>query len=777
MRSAVIVPILAAALASSLMVSSNAFGAAAAPVLDRSPAGNEVSYRPEDGGTVAANPPAFVWLPAEGVERWIVQYSSSEDFASEATGTVEDVDMTVYVPDAALAPGTWHWRYGYAGPEGPVFSRTRRFTIPDDAVPFPLPSVEELLERIPPTRPRAYFPPETVAEIRNDRERFAWLVDPVVRQAEAVLRRNEPLFPEPKPWDEYENWREVYNETWRAMRPYTSGMEICARAYLFTGDERFAAEARRRLMHFTTWDVDGPSSVYWPTELGMDIAENAPRTFDWIYETLSEEERAECLEVLGRRIRQVNEMHRGMPFESRPFSSHPGRMIGFAVEGAIVLAHDIEDAGDWLDYTLRILWSVYPAWGRNDGGWHEGVGYWTWYMGRMFRVVAELDRLGIPLKDKPFFQNTGDFGLYAAYPHRRHRAFGDGYEGSVGSAQANLMYTLSSLYENPYYRWYAEEMNGRPTGPEALHVLRPDIEPRAPADLPQSKAFFDVGLVAMHSRMAEPKENVLLLFQSNPFGAVSHNHANQNAFVLEAFGEPLAISSGYYQDYGSPHHSEWIWQTKAHNAILVDGEGQVPRRPESRGRIVDHVEAGDWAYALGDAVAAYGGRLTRAYRHVLFVRPDYLVIVDDLAASEGESTYQWLLHALEEMALDEEGQQLTVRRGEGRLRVRFVSPGGLAFGQRSGWDPPPARPAAAPPQFHFTASTAQPAASARIVALLVPYRQGDEGTIPERIELFEAEGGTALRVGDDVILIRDPQAAEVRSGRYATDAPAAVFRP
>ena len=749
---------------------------AAAPALDRPPAADEVSYRPEDGATVAANPPAFVWLPHKGVKRWIVEYSTSETFAPEATTAVENIGMTVYIPGAALAPGAWYWRYGDADSEPRAFSRGRRFTIPDDAVVFPYPGVEALLQRIPRARPRAYFTLETVAEIRSDPERFAWLVAPVVRGAEAVLKRNEPLFPEPKPWGAYENQRDVYNATWRAMRPYTSGMETCARAYLFTGDRRFAAEARRRLMHFMTWDVDGPSSVYWPTELGMDIGENAPRTFDWIHDALSDGERATCLEVLGRRIRQINAMHRGRPFESKPFSSHPGRMIGFAVEGAIILAHDVEDAPEWLDYTLKVLWSTYPAWGRSDGGWHEGVGYWTWYMGRIFRVVTELDRLGIPLKDKPFFQNTGDFGLYAAYPHRRHRAFGDGYEGGMGNAQANLMYVLSSLYANRYYRWYAEQMNGEPTGPEALHVLRPDIASKSPADLPQSRAFFDVGLVAMHSRMEAPKDNVLLLFQSNPFGAISHNHANQNAFVLEAFGQPLAISSGYYQNYGSPHHSQWIWQTKAHNAMLVDGKGQVPRRAASHGRIVAHAEAGGWAYALGDAAAAYGGRLRRCFRHVLFVRPRYFVMVDDVATAGGASTYQWLLHAMEAMDLDEALQRVTVRRGEAGLRVQFVAPAGLRFSQESGWDPPPDDPDRAPAQFHFTAATPEKAAAARIAAVLMPYRRAQEEELHSPIEWVEAEGGTALRVGAETVLIRHPDAAEVRAAGHRTANRAAVVR-
>ncbi len=170
-----------------------------------------------------------------------------------------------------------------------------------------------------------------------------------------MLARAEELFPEPRPWHEYEDPRGTYFDIFDAMRPYTGGMEICARAYLFTGDARFGNEARRRLMHFMTWDVDGPSSVYTPTELGMDIAEHAPRTFDWIHDILSEEERERCLEVLARRIAQVNDVHRSRPFESRPFASHPGRMIGCAVEGSLVLAHDVPEAADWLDYTLRLL--------------------------------------------------------------------------------------------------------------------------------------------------------------------------------------------------------------------------------------------------------------------------------------------------------------------------------------------------------------------------------------------------------------------------------------
>jgi hypothetical protein len=76
--------------------------------------------------------------------------------------------------------------------------------------------------------------------------------------------------------------------------------------------------------------------------------------------------------------------------------------------------------------------------------------------------------------------------------------------------------------------------------------------------------------------------------------------------VLHAFGEPLAISSGYYDCYASPHHKAWTWQTKAANSITVDGEGQTIRSPGAKGEIAAFA-TNDYAhYALGNARAAYG---------------------------------------------------------------------------------------------------------------------------------------------------------------------------
>jgi hypothetical protein len=773
---------------------------------DRAPTLAEINYSPAGNQVTASNPPAFIWLPVEGADLHIMQYSRTRSFRPARTTTVRNLDMTVHVPAEVMEPGVWYWRYGYNDGREDHFSRSYRFEIPESAVHFPLVSAEEFISKIPKQRPRLYFSPDLVREIRSDKDgQYSGLTRPVIAEAEMILAMNEPLFEEPEPWPE-QDYEDLYNKAWRSMRPYTQRMLTSAMAYLYTGDRRFAMEARRRLMHFMTWEVEGSSSTIWPTELGMDIAENTPPVFDWIYDILSEDERELCKEVLTARMVQINrDVHRSRNMESRPFSSHPGRMVGFAIEGGIVLAHESPEAKDWLDYTLRLLWSTYPAWGGDEGGWHEGISYWSSYMRRMTRIVHELDYYGIPLKNKPFFQNTGYYGLYAAYPHRPTGSFGDGAQTPPGVAAGLITYILSNLYDNPYFRWHAEEISALPSGRKAARIFNPHLEARPPDDLPQSRVFYDVGLVAMHSKMAEPDNNVMMLFKSNPFGAISHNHASQNAFIIEAFKEPLAISSGYYRSYGSPHHRNWVWETKAHNSILVDNEGQVPRQRSSRGEIIQYRENENFVYTAGDATEAYGGRLEKFHRHVIFVRPGYFVIIDDLKSSGRESTYQWLLHAMNEMQVDQTSNVVISTSGDARLTARFLTPGDLEFRQHTGFDPAVIDAISAPDQFHLVASTKDPAVSQRFVTVMWIDRVDESIGLPsfrdlqrtggaplkmleirdindshvkkvmQNAELIDARGGIALRVGDDLILWKESGAGRVRAAGISSKEPVEVM--
>jgi hypothetical protein len=761
--------------------------------LNRPPLESEINYSPADGDVSPTNPPAFIWLPAEGVSHYILQLSSSESFESGKTITVRDIDITVHIPAEIFKPGKWFWRFGHEKDGTERFSRIRSFEIPVKAVIFPFITADEVISRIPKTRPRINYSPEQVEAIRQDSEgRFAHVTENVVEDAEKILVMHEPLFEEPAPWNESEDPRMAYVNAWRNMRPYTQRMVTSALAYLYTGDERFANEAKRRLMHFMEWDIDGTSTcVAGNDELGMDIAANSPPVFDWIYPVLSEEERRKCTEVLAARMHQISyDAHRARNMETRPFDSHKYRMIRHVIEGSIVLAHDVPEVSDWLNYTLKLIWGYYPAWGISDGGYHEGVPYWRSYMSGIVRFVAELNRLGIPFRNKPFFQNTGYFGIYAAHPSRPARSFGDSHETPVSRAEGELMYKFASLYNNPYFLWYANHFGVHYiAGREAFLFPEPSTRAKAPVDLPQSHAFNDVGVVAMHSDMSTPANNVTLIFQSNPFGAISHNYACQNAFVIEAYGEPLAISTGTRQTHGVPHHREWIWHTKAHNSILVDNEGQETRKRNASGKIIHYEDEGEYVYTTGDATAAYGGRLEKFHRHVLFIRPDYFIIIDDLKTSGSLSTFQWLLHSPTEIRVDRKNHIMENSSGNARLTSRFLIPDDLDYIQHSGFTPQVQDSTRWQNQFHLTASTQKPSLSKQFVTIMrvdktsgAPAIKPDPPSTPRQTiaiknidtpaatdkvllnaRLLDANGGIAIHLGDDLILWRDQDSWKVET--------------
>jgi hypothetical protein len=175
----------------------------------------------------------------------------------------------------------------------------------------------------------------------------------------------------------------------------------------------------------------------------------------------------------------------------------------------------------------------------------------------------------------------------------------------------------------------------------------------------------------------------------------------------------------------------------------VDGESQPTNDAGARGRIVAY-GSNDYAhYAMGDAHAAYKGRLERFDRHVIYLRPRdgdeaMVVIVDDLASPK-PARFQWWLHALEEMKVDNAHASVTIQRGAARLRVQFLAPSGLRLEQTGKFPVPPneeVRGKDYPDQWHLTAHADEPATRRQFVTVLLPFREGGEGALPS-VRLLE----------------------------------------
>lgn len=745
--------------------------------LDAPPGARQVGYRPSDGESVGVTPPSFVWVPVAGY-RYAVQWSRDPSFSQAEEE--RDLELSIYTPPRPLAPGRWYWRYGLDLGETIVWSKVRTFVVPKAAPELPL-DLKQLVGHLPPGHPRLWVREDELAAWRQrvaDDPAFAR----VLRQADSLLGVDPSTIPEPRPYTADEKRKTAkWVARWRAMRRDATTAAhrawLLGLAYMGTGESKYGEAGRRWLLHVCSWDPAGTSSLKYNDEAGMPMLYSIPRAYDWLYPVLTEEDRAAVHAAYRARGEEAYRILRGMPFHSNPYSSHPGRFINFLGEGAICFYGEIPEAEKWLDYILRCYVAVYPAWGGRDGGWAEGPNYWKWYIQRTFTwLFAARTALGIHIERRPFFRNTGYFKLYTNPPNSGMSPFGDAAsESRPNAADKTILWHVGELYGEPAFKWYAEQVKGDLAFPLHPMFCGPEkVRARPPADLPDARLFSDIGVAAMHSALEDPTSDIMLLLKSSPYGSYSHSHADQNAFYLQAGGEPLFIDSGYYPWYSSPHHHNWTRETKAHNCITYDGgHGQVKRSKEAQGRILDFATGPDFHYAVGDATQAYGGALNRFIRRVVFARPDVVFIFDDVASDEARR-WEWWLHALQPMEIDRDAQAAVARSGNAWARCTLLWPRNLSFHQFTGFEPPPEYDR--PDQSHMTATVASPSKAEHFLAVIT-VAFGEEQRAQPRLERAANYLGARLAVGGGELVCAFRTAkGEIRAGRVHADAPVIAAR-
>ena len=215
-----------------------------------------------------------------------------------------------------------------------------------------------------------------------------------------------------------------------------------------------------------------------------------------------------------------------------------------------------------------------------------------------------------------------------------------------------LLRYLAARYRDGHAQWLAGELErAGATGYAArwLNLLwyGPSVEETAPAGLPTLRHFEDMGIVSARTGWSGGEALVVFKcgpavgrhataqFHFDPGGG--HVHPDANHFLLFGAGEWLLRDDGY------------AWkQTDHHNTLLVDGKGQLGegyqwfRSAEPiRGRLDPRILRARSTPACdefaGEAAPAYPAEsgLRRFERRLYFLKPDALVVVDDVEARAG----------------------------------------------------------------------------------------------------------------------------------------------
>ncbi|MFM1919746.1 MAG: hypothetical protein RLZZ303_1380 [Candidatus Hydrogenedentota bacterium] len=685
-------------LASLFLLLSPAVSRADSWTLEASPAEpNNWGYRPL-GMAEMVNPPAFTWAPERDADRYHLQVSPSATF-EYTVYEVPETPWSSHAPAAALPTGvTLYWRYRAHVPDKgwSAWSETRSFQVSKEADLYPKPSPVELMQRLPQEHPRLFMRPETVPQIT---ERITHDLAPhwedALRDAEMILASppdtsEPPLYPEGIQYKSKE-WRDIWWGNREHAISVMAGSATCAFAYRFTGDPRFGQMAHDLMMAFVAWDPKGSTQYDYNDEAAMPLLYWPARAYTWAPDLYTPEERERIVSVMRVRGEDCfNHLNQGNHLW-RPYGSHSNRAWHWLGEVAIAFHSEIPEAARWLDFAVTVFHSCYPVWGGNDGGWHEGTAYWLSYLMRFnYWAVTMKTALDIDAYAKPFFRETGYFGMYTLPPGARAGAWGDLAQGSSSRAAGDYLGFMAAVNGNADWAWYAEQEGFNLAEKGWFGVVSGAMMPAAPAPakpvhLPASRVFPETGLAVFNTNLFDAKQNVQVHFKSSPWGTQSHGYNANNSFMLYVNGDPLLTLTGRRDIYGSPHHSKWMWQSKSDNAILFNSEGQRPHTARALGRISGHAILNDVDIVQGEAGDSYDA-VKRWTRRLYFFKPELLLIHDRVEAKQ-PGQWQWLLHSMAPFELSE--NYARTQKGEAAAEVRFLHPPALRLTQTDQFDPPP----------------------------------------------------------------------------------------
>lgn len=728
-------------------------------------------YKPAEGASVTENPPRFSWLPViDSGARYALRASRNPDFPAGDTYEFTGIDLNFFTPDRPFEPGHYFWNYATCDASGSgvtsTWSKAREFNIAEDLPQTPLADRKTRYAKSETSHPRLWLTGAQLASFKADLK-----ADPNHCGWEKFFEKSvlpwldRDIIPEPPPYPGNKRTPDVWRATYIRCQELIYAIRHMAIAGKVLDDDAFTAKAKEWLLSVSQWDPEGTTSRTYTDEWAFRVTVALAWGYDWLYDVLSDDERILVRKALLARTRQVaDHVMRHANIHVFPFDSHAVRSLSAVlVPACIALLGDEPEAEAWLNYTVEWLSTLYSPWGDDEGGWAEGPHYWMTGMAYLTEAANLLRSfMGFDLYQRPFFQKTGDFPLYTKPPTTRRATFGD--DSTMGDLPClKVGYNLrqyAGVTGNGYYQWYFEELCRNDPGTEMAFynygwwdlnfddlVYRhdfPAIEAVPPVDQDKLRWFKGVGWAAIQHREDSPDHHIHFVMKSSPYGSISHSHGDQNAFVMSAFGEDLAINSGHYIAFNSSMHKIWRRQTISKNALLIDGKGQYAGADKSIalksvGDLTHAEQRDDHIYLHGDATAAYATltpEVTRAVREVYFIHDSYFLIVDSVDA-DSEVGIDWLLHTNSPMQIGTDTFRYAGDRAGFYGQFVWSSAGAPTIEQFTGYEDVDEKEIEGLPISSHIKARVPKSTRHRLATLLVPYRL----TQPRRVFHFLDDQG------------------------------------
>jgi len=433
-------------------------------------------------------------------------------------------------------------------------------------------------------------------------------------------------------------------EQWAIALNRHSEWTLLAAAWLRTKDEKYAAEWAAQLddwvaampVHIGRNWVQGPYNEANKAPLSLDAGIRMGQSWFRSFEALKTAPSVGDTTIYHFVKSCYDHARYLMKPENFKQGSNWGAMESNGLYHIGVMLPEFKDAAVWRETALarttkELTNQVYP-----DGAQHElAPGYHGVTLGNFMGIMklAKANEHPVSQSYVDSLKGMFDYYLKIAMPDLRLPSLNDsGWQGCQGwFADA-----IALFGEQDGYRW--AQTSGKEGPPPSYGSL---VMPYA-------------GWVIQRTGWDAAKDK-WLLFDAGPFGT-GHQHEDKLGIILYANGRRLVEEAGIYA-YDTSDWRRYVLSTRAHSTIRVDGKDQACRADRREFQASEPNTYGFQANEQFDyaRTATPGVRRPRRGRQVgrppppvLFVRPDYWVIVDDLASSgaaEHTATSQFLLNA------------------------------------------------------------------------------------------------------------------------------------
>jgi hypothetical protein len=550
--------------------------------------------------------------------------------------------------------------------------------------------------------PRLYFTAGKLKELRRDISD-----DAVVRQAwQDMLRRADKLVDEKLVSREYaESGAGQHGNYGRPSSQISTMGTTLGLAYQMTGRRVYAEKLREALLHYgklNRWAGDAKRDPPWNSELNTArFCFGYAVGYDSIHDYLSESDRKTIIQIMVERgiLPTLNDWI--LPekrIHALDSMGHNWWSVCVSMAGAAALSilgeepraqqwvEQVRDAfTEWFAYSGNTLQNKTLNFDRK-GAFYESVSYANYALSEylLFHLAYSNVYSDKSPPQIPILKNAGDFFVHTSYPTTDSLLsanFGDSSLSASGAGTLRLL--LANGFDSPSYHWYITRTDSGLRDPIGLVYYQHQKQKAAPADLPTSFIYPDIGWVTMRSSW---QDDATMLAVKSGF-TWNHAHPDAGSFILFHGGKPLIIDSGNCS-YSRREYTSYYRHSKAHNVILIDGAAQNPEDCGNGDRGVVHpgqvhhlMDLAGIKYVLADATGPTSWKCSRNYRHFLWI-DDVILIFDDIRTHE-IGQLEWLLHF--EGKAKERGDEIHLSNGtQAGAIFRPLFPKGMAVVRKKG---------------------------------------------------------------------------------------------